>query len=170
MYACKKAIPNSNTKIANKRINGKMTIKFFILHKYKIESANIWTNVCPAIILADNLIAKLKDLIIYDINSKIIIIGYNNKGTSGTNNFKNLTLNLIKPIKKIPKHKLKEKYNVQIKWLVTANAKGNKLNKFNIKIKENKENTKGKYIKPSLPVCCLTSLKINKNTDSNKNW
>ena len=65
--------------------------------------------------LADNRIAKLKDLIIYDINSKIIIIGYNNKGTSGTNNFKNLTLKFIKPTKKIPKHKLKEKYNVQIK-------------------------------------------------------
>jgi hypothetical protein len=65
--------------------------------------------------LADNLIAKLNDLIIYDINSKIIIIGYNNKGTSGTNNFKNFILKLINPTKKIPKHKLKEKYKVHIK-------------------------------------------------------
>lgn len=130
--------------MANNNKKGKITIKFLTLHKYKIASANIWTKVWPAIILALNLIAKLKERIIYDINSNIIIIGYSNKGTSGTNNFKNLILKLKMPTKKIPKHKLNEKYNVHIKWLVTANANGNKLNKFNINIKVNKEKTKGK--------------------------
>jgi hypothetical protein len=49
------------------------------------------TNVCPAIILADSLIAKLNDLIIYDKISIEIIKGYKAKGTSGTNSLKNFT-------------------------------------------------------------------------------
>jgi hypothetical protein len=45
----------------------------------------IYTKVCPARILADNLIAKLKDLIIYENNSIAINIGNNANGASGIN-------------------------------------------------------------------------------------
>lgn len=104
----------------------------------------ICTNVWPANILADNLTAKLKDLIIYEKISIGIIIKYKGKGTSGTNNFKKWTLNLTSPIKKLPKHILNEKYNVQKRWLVVANPKGDKLNKFKNNINKNKEKTNGK--------------------------
>jgi len=62
IYACKQATPSSNTKIANKNKNGKITIIWCNLHSTRTKSAKICTKIWPAIILALNLIAKLKDL------------------------------------------------------------------------------------------------------------
>lgn len=120
MYACKQATPNSKTKIANNKTNGNNTKINFILAITTTKSAIIWTNVWPAKRLALNLIAKLNALIIYDKISKIIIIGAKAKGTSKTKILKKWILCFKIPRKKIPKHILKEKYNVQTKWLVTA--------------------------------------------------
>jgi len=148
--------------MANNNKYGNTIIIFFILDIAATNSAKICTNVCPAIILADNLIAKLNDLIIYDNISIVIIKGYKAKGTSGTNNFKNFTPWLKIPKKNIPKHILKEKNNVQNRWLVTAKAKGNILNKFKSKIKLNKANKNGKYINPTWPICSVTILNATK--------
>lgn len=42
-----------------------------------------------------------------------------------------------------------------------ANPNGNKLKTFIIKTKLNKDNNKGKYTYPAVPICCLIKLNIN---------
>lgn len=108
---------------------------------------------CPAIILANNRIDKLKVLIKYDTTSIIIIKG--NKGLGapcGTNNKKKFNLFFKTPIKKKPKLKLKAKKKVILKCAVIVKLKGNKPKKLqhNIKIKILKKN--GKY---SIPLPCV---------------
>jgi len=64
IYACKQATPSSKTKMANNNKKGKKTNINLKLAITTTKSAIIWTNVCPANILALNLIDKLNVLII----------------------------------------------------------------------------------------------------------
>lgn len=75
----------------------------------------ILTNVCPAKILAVNLIAKLKALNIYDDTSIKISKGNNAIGQVGTKIFKNLKFLYNNPKKNIDKHIDKASHIVTIK-------------------------------------------------------
>lgn len=82
---------------------------------------NIFINAWPAVILANNLIAKLKTLTEYDINSNTNNNGDNNKGVlCGKNKFINFTPLYKTPIIFKPIKNDKDKKNVTVKWLVTV--------------------------------------------------
>src|ERR1700733_10212538 len=100
-YACKKATPNSNKRMAKSKTKTIKKIQILIEANVNVKPETKNTKVCPAIILALNLIAKLKALIAYE---KISIGTSRNKrgnGASGTKIFKNFKLCVHKPIKKI---------------------------------------------------------------------
>ena len=88
-YACKKAIPNSKLIIINNGIDIININHHFINVKFKTKVLIIWTKVCPANILAANLIAKLNILIKYEKISIGISIIRSIKGLCGMKIFKN---------------------------------------------------------------------------------
>lgn len=139
----KKDTPTSKNNTANKLIKPKEPKSTFINITFKINKAIIATNVCPANIFADNLIAKLKHLIIYENNSIIIIKGNNAIGHWGINIFKNSIPFNQKPKTNIAKPRVKDIHNIIIKWLVNDTPKGIKLNKLANKTNINIVNTKG---------------------------
>ena len=89
-------------------------------------------------------IAKLKQRITYENISITIKKGNNRKGHSGIKSLKNFTLCVNKPIIKIDKPKLKDKYNVIAMWLVKAIPNGVILIKLHNNIKKKTEKIKGK--------------------------
>lgn len=71
-YACKCAIKVSKKKSIVTTIHGKTEIiikKCLIVHNPQAKPIKIFNNACPAIILANKRILKLKTLAIYDKNS-----------------------------------------------------------------------------------------------------
>jgi len=82
---------------------------------FKMNADIIFTKVCPAIILADNRIAKLKDLIIYENTSITMRSGNSINGHSGINIFKKLILCKLIPVIKIPSDKDNDIHKIIIK-------------------------------------------------------
>jgi len=91
-YACKKATPNSKVNIKNNGIKTNKDKINSIFITFKINVTIIWTNVCPANILAANRIAKLNKRIKYEKISIGIKIGNKTKGHCGINICKNFKL------------------------------------------------------------------------------
>ena len=143
--------------IANSKKNTNKIILIGINTKYRTFFFDIWiakplsinNNVCPANILANNLIAKLKGRIIYEIIS-IPIKKYKSnlfETPEGTKYLKKLNLLFIKPNNVIPK-KIEIEINAVIyKWLVIVNPNGVNPNKLLNKIIKKILKINGKYCK-----------------------
>jgi hypothetical protein len=132
----------------------------FIRVTFNTNPDIINTNVCPANILAANLIAKLNILIKYENISIGTNIGNNTKGHSGIKICKNRKLYLNNPKIKIEMQIVIDKYITMIIWLVMAMPNGIKLNKLHNNIKINIVKINGKKTKPLLPICCLIIFNI----------
>jgi hypothetical protein len=91
-YACERATPGSKNKMNKMEEDPIINRNNLIFVTSDTNNEIICTRVWPAIILALNLIAKLKDLIMYENISVHISIGSNDKGHSGINIFINFML------------------------------------------------------------------------------
>ena len=111
----------------------------------KINPAIIFSRTCPANILANNLIPRLKGLERKDNNS----MG-TNKGASvggdpdGKNKLKKFTSCLFSPIKIEPKKTVQDSKKVIKTWLVIAYPKGTIPNRLHMSTKLNNRKIKGK--------------------------
>jgi hypothetical protein len=114
-YACKQATPNSKIKINNKPRKPIIDIIIYCSNVFITKILIIFTKVCPAKILAVNLIDKLKALIIYENISIIINIGNNAIGHLGINIFKKCIFFSYKPNINIPLQIDKDSHIVTIK-------------------------------------------------------
>jgi hypothetical protein len=120
------------------------------LKQLKTNDAIILKGVCPANIFANNRTARLNGRMRYETISMVTRNGNNNLGTPlGTNKFKNPIWLLTILIKVIPIKIDNAIVSVKIMCEVIVKPYGSKPKKFDAKIKLNKKNTIGKYLRTS---------------------
>lgn len=112
------------------------------------ENANpaiIFSNTCPASMLAKSLIPRLKGLDKKDRSSIGTSKNESDVGDpEGKNKLKKLTLCLRKPMNIEPKNTVHENKKVIKTWLVNAYPKGSIPNRLQDRMKVKSEKTKGK--------------------------
>lgn len=140
--------------------------------RLQAKLAKIFNKVCPATILQNNRIAKLKGLNIYEISST----GTNNKDNNtevpdGKNNENIFKPCVLTQIIFIPTKTEKLKNKVTTKWLVTVKLYGINPIKFRETIKKNKEKINGKKSSALFPrILSVTIFNKVKKKNSINNW